>query len=236
MSIVDFIEKILNCRKKLPSQPLEIINDPDGVVVARQLGCEDLRRSMYETDDLPGLCPYCHNTLEKIPNLDFRTRTKKDFVGTYDGFYIVSEKFKIFCDEQGFDNITFIPLKKSPGHYYFSPNTFFPVDYENTLFEHTGEPCPKCGNYRWFGGPHRIYSNQLFTDNDNFIYRTKEYYGDKGRKFFLIIIGLKTARLMKERGFDNDYDDILDEIHYIKDEEITRDGSLQSKAAEPSAP
>lgn len=218
MGIIDFIEKILVRRRRLPPQPLFVINDPDGIVVAKEMSINDLKRFMYNTEDIPGLCPHCHNTLEKIPNLDFKTRTKKDIVCTYDGFCIVSERFKKFCEEQGFDDLTFTPLKKSPGHYYFSPNTIFPVDEENTIFEHTGNPCPICGKYEWFGGPHRIYSNVSFTEEDNFIYRTKEFHGDKGRKHFLIIIGLKTARLMKEIGieYESIFGSVVNDIHYIK--------------------
>jgi hypothetical protein len=87
-------------------------------------------------------------------------------VGTYDGFYVVSEKFKNFCEVQGFKDLTFIPLKKSPGHYYFEPQTTFPIDEENTIFEHTGEPCSHCGKYSWFGGPHRIYSKYHLKEED----------------------------------------------------------------------
>lgn len=200
MKIIDAIENFINSFKEKPTRLHVEINDPVGTVVAKVFFCEDLNRSMYETDDFPGLCPYCHNTIEKVPNLEFRTRTRKDIVCTDDGFYIVSERFKFFCEEQGFNDLTFFPLKKSPGHYYFEPQTMFPVDEENTIFEHSGEPCSHCGKYRWFGGPHTIYSKYELTEDDNFIQRSKEFSGDKCRKFFLIIIGLKTEKLMKEYG------------------------------------
>ena len=143
MNIIDLIFRSF---KKKPPQPLRVIDDPEGIVVAKVFFCEELKKFMYETNDFPGVCPYCHNAIEKIPNLDFSTRTNKDIVGTYDGFYVVSEKFKNFCEVQGFKDLTFIPLKKSPGHYYFEPQTTFPIDEENTIFEHTGEPCSHCGS------------------------------------------------------------------------------------------
>lgn len=213
MKIIDSIETFINSFKKKPPQFHRVINDPVGTVVAKVFFCDDLNRSMYEDDAFPGLCPYCHNTIKKIPNLEFVTSTKKDIVCTYDGFYIVSEKFKGFCDEQGFNDLSFIPLKKSPGHYYFEPQTIFPIDDANTIFEHEGEPCPKCGNYRWFGGPHRIFSKHRLTEEANFIQRTKEFHGDKCRKFFLIIVGLKTEKLMKEHGF---FADSTNEVHYLE--------------------
>ena len=210
--IAEFLDNVINSFKKEP-QPLHIvINDPSGVVVAKRLSVDDLKRFMYDTSDIPGLCPYCHNTLEKIPNLEFRTQTRKDIVWTYDGFYIVSEKFKDFCEEQGLKELAFTPLKKSPGHYYFEPQGIFPIDEKNTIFEHEGDPCSHCGKYLWFGGPHRIYSKYHLTEDDNFIQRSEEFHGDKGRKFFLLIIGLKTERLMKEHGL---VVDCTDDIHFL---------------------
>jgi uncharacterized protein with PIN domain len=216
MSFIDFLDRLLASKKQQPPKPIRVINDPKGIVVAKLLYGNDLRRFMHNTDNRPGICPYCKNTLEKIPNLEFKTKTKKDFVCTYDGFYIVSEKFKKFCDDQGFKDLTFIPLKKSPGHYYFEPQTIFPVDEKNTIFEHSGEPCPKCGKYRWFGGPHRIYSKYFYTEHDNFICRLNELHGDKGRKFYIIIVGLKTEKLMKKLGLKKDYECVAD-IHFLND-------------------
>ena len=212
MKIIDAIENFINSIKKTPPRLHVVINDPVGIVVAKVFFCDDLNRFMYETNNFPGLCPYCHNTLQKIPNLEFKTRTRKDIVCTYDGFYIVSEKFKSFCDEQGFNDLTFIPLKNSPGHYYFEPQTFFPVNEEITIFEHTGEPCSHCGKYNWFGGAHRIFSKFHLSEDDNFIQRSQEFSGDKCRKFFLIIIGLKTEKLLKEHGLVADY---TEEIHFL---------------------
>ena len=100
MKIIDAIENFINSIKKTPPRLHVVISDPVGIVVAKVFFCDDLNRFMYETNNFPGLCPYCHNTLQKIPNLEFKTRTRKDIVCTYDGFYIVSEKFKSFCDEQ----------------------------------------------------------------------------------------------------------------------------------------
>lgn len=218
---IDLIGKLLNKSSNIQHpHPLRIINDPEGIVVAKKLVVDDLKRYMYEANDFPGLCPYCHCTLEKVPNLEFRTKTNKDIVWTYDGFYVVSERFRRFCDEQGLKDLTFIPLKKSPGHYYFEPTMRFPTDYVNTIFEHDGDPCPQCGNYKWFGGPHRTYSDRLFKEDDNFIYRTAEYFGDRNCKFFEIIVGLKTDRLMKEYGFSGGNNPLYD-VHYIKNTEPT---------------
>lgn len=213
MDIIDAIERFINSFRKEPPHLHRVINDPVGIVVAKIFTCDELKRFMYETNDFPGLCPYCHNTLEKIPDVNFRTRTKKDIVSTYDGFYIVSERFKVFCEDQGLCDLTFIPIKRSPGHYYFEPQTIFSVDEDNTIFEHEGEPCGFCGKYSWFGGPHRIYSKSYLSEEENFIRRSKDFFGDKNRKFFLIIIGLRTEKLLKESGI---IPDSTQDIHFLE--------------------
>lgn len=223
MSFIDFLDKLLAGKQK-PPKPLRVINDPVGIVVAKQLYSDDLKRFMYNTENRPGICPYCQNTLKKIPDLNFKTKTQKDIVCTYDGFYIVSERFKNFCDEQGYEGLIFTPLKKSPSHYYFEPQIIFPVDERNTIFENEGEQCPKCGKYEWFGGPHRIYSKYYYTEQDNFICRLDEFFGDKGRKHYIIIIGLKTAKLLKGLGLYL-YDDIED-IHYLGPMDLKTKGDI----------
>ena len=128
MRFIDFLERLLLRRKEESSQPLRIINNPVGVVVAKTIEPYDIDHMYDDPDKMPGLCPVCHYTIEKIPNLDYHTATTKDIAMTYDGFFIVRDRFKRFCDEQGYENLTFIPLNNSSKHYYFMPNDIFPID------------------------------------------------------------------------------------------------------------
>ena len=51
MKIIDAIENFINSFKEKPTRLHVEINDPVGTVVAKVFFCEDLNRSMYETDD-----------------------------------------------------------------------------------------------------------------------------------------------------------------------------------------
>ena len=68
-----------------------------GKVIAKELIGHDAEYMYHSVSEDPGVCPVCHTALEKIPNLDYRMHKKKgDVFYTYDGFCIVTEKFKSF--------------------------------------------------------------------------------------------------------------------------------------------
>ena len=215
-NIADFLERVTNSMRK-KRQPLHIvISDPEGIVVAKAVHCDDIKEMYNVPRNMPGLCPACHNTIEKIPNLDYYTSTDKDIAITYDGFYIVRDRFKLFCERQGYEGLRFVPLKNSLRHFYFMPEKIFQMDKKTTVTMHQGGPCTVCGNYLWTGtGGHKIFSAIHWGNDDDFIVRTEELYTDKYRKSPIIIVGLKTARLMQEYGLKGFY---FGDIYYKSEE------------------
>lgn len=80
---------------------------------------------MYSNENRPGTCPICHNTIEKVPDPLYKVPKKKgDMFYTYDGFCIVSENFKSFCDERVYPHLTFVALTKSMGYYFLCRKIF----------------------------------------------------------------------------------------------------------------
>jgi hypothetical protein len=160
---------------------------------------------MYDNESRPGLCPICHNTIKKIPDLMYRvTKRKPDLMNTYDGFYIVSEKFKSFCIERKYPNLTFVALVKSKGFYCFEPQNTYKLDNVLSGFRFINKrEC--CGNYDEivFG---KVYKDQDFNIATNdFIRRSECFSGSHGRKSQLIIIGIGTFKAMKEYGLKGIY-------------------------------
>ena len=138
-NIADFLERVTNSMRK-KRQPLHIvISDPEGIVVAKAVHCYDIKEMYNVPRNMPGLCPVCHNTIEKIPNLDYYTSTDKDIAITYDGFYIVRDRFKLFCERQGYEGLRFVPLKNSLRHFYFMPEKIFQMDKKTTVTMHQGD-------------------------------------------------------------------------------------------------
>ena len=226
MNIKKIFTKILFGAERNTMHQTEIINTGySGRVVAKVISSYD-SKEMYHcsADEMPGTCPFCHYTVEKVPNLEYKNNYEKDIYTTYDGFIIVSEKFKRFCEMQNFNDLTFIKLTKSPGHYYFMPTTFFSIDTEHTIIKHEGAQCPRCGGYPWVGtGGHRIFSKYslALAEQQNFIQRLSGFYGDKNRKFPIIVIGLKTARLLEDYGIKAPEDYCLDDVLFFEDKKPT---------------
>lgn len=98
-------------------------------VVAKIISVPDTEY-MHDNENRPGICPVCHNTLEKIPDIHYKVAKKRaDILLTYDGYYIVTEKFKEFCKENKYSNITFTKLADSAGYYFFMPHEIYKLDY-----------------------------------------------------------------------------------------------------------
>jgi hypothetical protein len=119
---------------------------------------------------------------------------------TYDEFCIVSEKFKSFCVERKYPNLTFIALVKSKGFYYFEPHDIYGLDYVRRKVRFiTKRDC--CGNYDEIIGTAPSYKSKDFDIGTNDFVCCSEYlFGSNGRKSPLIIIGLETVKAMKEYG------------------------------------
>ena len=79
--------------------------------------CEKL---FTELKDIPR-CKVCgYRTDYRYNDPEFILRRKGfDFSSTYDGIEIVSLRFKEFCQQNGYDNLVFIPLLKAPNYFQF---------------------------------------------------------------------------------------------------------------------
>lgn len=148
-----------------------------------------------------GLCPVCGNTLEQIPDPLYQLPKKRrgDIYFTYDGFCVVSEKFKQFCDMKEYPNLTFVKLVNTYGYYYFMPNDIFEIDYirSKTRFSNK-RTC--CGSWDGIWGLAKYKdANYVLTTND-FIRRGQLLRGSQGRKSPDIIVGLKTYEDMMNYG------------------------------------
>ena len=179
-------------------------------VVAKIIFMPDIEY-MYDNENRPGTCPICHNTLEKIPDVHYKVAKKRaDILCTYDGFYIVTEKFKEFCNENKYPNITFIALADSIGYYFFMPHDIYELDYIHRKVQFLNKRVC-CGSYDEIIGASPAYKLSSFsTESDDFINRSEYYFGTKGCKAPLIIIGLKTQQKVKAFGlkgisYDNVY-------------------------------
>ncbi len=160
---------------------------------------------MYDSNFSPGTCPICGNTIMKIPKTSYSLpkRRTSDIYCTYDGFLIVSEKFKKFCETRNYPNLVFTLLSGSNRFYYLSVRDVYPFDWArgNLQNEQDERGCCGCFDWRGHGGRGRFYrSPWTVLPSDDFIMWSGVWFGINRRKFPCIVIGMDTARAMEEYG------------------------------------
>lgn len=145
---------------------------------------------------------------------EFRVFKKKDITETYDGYKIVSNRFKLFCETEGYENLEFISLS-TPGFYWFKVNNIINYDGKarGTQFINYSE---YCNGYEEIIGatPACLKNKSIIPDN---FFRTDICFGSYHRKSPLYIIGQETKNKLKAAGFKEIYfEKILDKYDWEK--------------------
>ena len=178
--------------------------DEEGKIVAKFLIGNSMDYMFSDQANRQGLCPVCHNLLEQIPDLNAKIKSKKgDLFITCDGFTLVSQKFKDFCEYRNYPNLTFKEMTNIPGLYYFKPNDVFRIDTTNIKFFNYKECCK---SFDYIIDDRTKKEPKFVITTDDFINRTNILYGGQQCKFHAVVVGLKTAKLMKDYG--------LQDIHF----------------------
>jgi len=199
---------IINWFVKKKEKPHGIVTNYKGNVVAWTLHGEDADCYMYEygkSDDRPDCCQFCNNSLIQIPNKGVLiTRGKWDIAATYDGYYVISEKFCNFLKDNNYSNLRIIPLERSKGLYFFDPMDLFALDYElyGTKFINKRE-C--CGSYDEVIRPPIIKAKDYKIESNDFIMKAEYLFGSYNHKGPVIIVGTETAKKMKAYGLKGLY-------------------------------
>ncbi|KGL56030.1 hypothetical protein HQ50_03255 [Porphyromonas sp. COT-052 OH4946] len=90
---------------------------------------------VYGSKDRPDVCPVCGNRIKDVYDLHYRLNRKSTFMYTYDGYNIVSQPFKDFCDANGYQGLSFTELTHYPGYYFFSVENVFELDPDKINFK-----------------------------------------------------------------------------------------------------
>lgn len=185
----------------------KIISGPDA----------DEMYSYLKNEKDPGLCKKCNTRLEMIPNPNYRVRIKgRDIQFTYDGFCIISERFKNFCELNDYPDLEFIPVKTKE-FYVLLPQGVYKMSHDLGIQYYTKNAC--CNTFREVGCYNRLFvrDRNFVQENNDFIKRTSILYGSRSRKHYHIIIGIDTFHKMKEFGLKFDLlDNVYSADHYIQ--------------------
>ncbi|HRF34088.1 MAG TPA: hypothetical protein PLM56_11365 [Cyclobacteriaceae bacterium] len=155
---------------------------------------------MYEgvQHDNPPLCTKCGYLKKFDYHNPFYKQKKKTFDVShpYDFGFIVSLKFKEFCERNNYGNILFKEFEQSPGFYQLIITRNLPFS-GRLLTKH----CEVCGNYEEAIGPKATFSYAL---PDGF-YRSDIAFGTRNRKSYLEIVAPDTYVKMKKEKFKGLY-------------------------------
>jgi hypothetical protein len=133
-------------------------------------------------------------------NESFELRKKTlDLSYTYDGYLIVSGRFKIFCAENNYQGLRFFQIPNYPTHYLLLVDNVIRFDTkrrETRFLEFN----PECNEYHVVVGatPVCLVDNSILADG---FYRTDIEFGNSYSKSPVILAGLDTGLKLKQEKF-----------------------------------
>jgi hypothetical protein len=175
--------------------------------------CYDNKKRMFKNIKLDKCAMYSDiYTINQIDPL-FKIKTKKHLSTTYDGFKIVSEAFKSFCENENYSGLEFVVLPNSTGFYWFKTNNIIEYDsqsYGIRFINYNKE----CKGYEEIIGASPVYLKNPLPIPDGF-FRTDICFGSFESKSPVILVGVKTLKKLKNAGFKGiDSSEILDKYHW----------------------
>lgn len=148
-------------------------------------------------------------------NPDLAIKSKKNLFYIYEGFIIISERFKEFCERERYRGIEFIYLPGSPEFYWLKVNNIieYDTDRRGTEFLNYNEECK--GYEEIIGAsPACLKNNSPLPDG---IFRSDICFGSYAAKSPLYYVGAETKNKLKEAGFKEIYlEKILDKYKWEK--------------------
>lgn len=150
-----------------------------------------------------------------LPDNFLLPRGKKDFYETLDGFFLVSEKVKEFCDYYQYKNLEFVPLPNSNYYWFKSENILkYDIKTRGTRFLNHSE---ECNGYLEIVGATPVCLIDKKPIGDNF-FRTDVFFGGKNGKSPLLCIGIETFSKIKDYTLSGlHFQKILDKYDKIPD-------------------
>lgn len=151
----------------------------------------------------PATCTKCGRKID--PNFvdpNFKLRKKRlDISTTYDGYTIVSERFKNFCMNENIDGIEFIKLPSQPGFYWFRLNRILVVDQEKSLELEFMYYCDVCNSYAGIFGASNLKFKNVSELIPEGIYRTDLEFAQAHEQSPMIISSVELGNLIKAQNF-----------------------------------
>lgn len=152
----------------------------------------------------PATCPTCgRKTDPGYINPAFRvTHRSWDLAPTYDGYLLVSSRFRSFCEENLAETVGFLPLPSDADFSVLQVDSrlAFDASRRGTRFE---QPCPACKMYFSVIGATPVFLHEVSEPIRSGIYRTDLEFGCGHEQGPLFLVGVDTAARLRQRRFRN---------------------------------
>jgi hypothetical protein len=171
---------------------------------------------MFKDMTLPTCAKYSNVYEINMINPKFRFGKKLNVSYTYDGFVIVSEAFKQFCENFQYNGVEFVVLPNSPGFYWFKIHNVieFDTDARKTRFmKYNAE----CNGFEEIIGMTPICLKKKEILGDGF-FRSGISFGSCASKSPAEMVGEDTMKNLKKEKFKGlFFEKILDKYDWQKD-------------------
>ena len=127
-------------------------------------------------------------------------RRGRDIGATYDGYDVVSRRFRDFCEERDFPGMEFVPLPADDEFFVLRLSLVLPFDAERrgTRFE---KPCPNCGAFYDVLGVTPPFLRGVTEPITDGFYRTDLEFGSGHIQGPLLVTGTETYAELRARKF-----------------------------------
>ena len=151
----------------------------------------------------PAICSKCGRKIEhRYIDHNFKLRKKRmDISSTYDGYTIVSEDFKTFCEGRSIASVEFVPLPSQPKHYWFVAQNILEVDLDLSVGLRFLYPCDRCESYAGVFGTSALRFKNVTSPISDGIYRTDLEFAQAHQQAPVIVVGTEVASAIKARKF-----------------------------------
>jgi hypothetical protein len=150
----------------------------------------------------PATCPTCgRKTDSEYVNPKYKAKRRTwDIGATYDGYTIVSKRFREFCGRHGWKGMTFVPLPADEDFFVLrlSKVIAFDAKQRGTRFE---DPCPKCGAFYNVIGANPVYLRGVTQPIEDGFFRTDLEFASGPEQHPLILVGIGTAEKLRKQKF-----------------------------------
>ncbi len=150
----------------------------------------------------PATCPACgRKTDPTFINPSYKLKKRRwDFGLTRDGYFIVSRRFRKFCEDQGWEGMEFVTLPAEDLFFVLRLTCIlkFDVVKGETRFK---KFCSQCGAYHDVVGAIPVYLSQISEPIEDGFYRSDLEFGSGHEQCPLILVGTNTAPKLRSQRF-----------------------------------